>query len=826
MLLLLALIAACTSAPAPLPTPAVEPPPPTPEAAAYALARLPESASIAVPASARPNADEAPTSFGPAAPFVLMQHLGEVDVWAAPLPVDTNLFPSPQVGARTFGFYEPVGLTVSAGGGVLRFQRNASRANSWGYDREHLLVGVKAGSPAPADVTLTWPKATALERSYHFATSGHTPSAFALRTLTVGDESYTGVLLPAPGVAAWSVQVPAGAVLTTRATLLPPAVTAAVPSDGAHVRLEVVDGEAVTVLADQAVALGDWRDLRVDLSAYAGRRVVVRLVSDPAGTPDMDLAFFEDPTIYVPSAHPKRVVVAFLDTVRPDHLGMYGYTKHPTTPKLDAWAAGGLRMDQQRTIAPWTLPSARAALTGYQPESFYDVDTLATRAAKAGLYTRGIVANAYLSPVFDVDRGFADYTYDMLRPADEVVDAALETLARFPDRDVLLWVQFMEAHLPYSEPRAYQGLFAGDQPPGLKDVSRVELVKFHGDEPDFPAVRDYVSARYDQNLRVLDDEVSRLFDAVGDDAITLIFSDHGEELWDHGGFEHGHSFHDELLRVPMVVRGPGVPVGVVKAPTSLLDLTPTVLDLLKLPFPSDAPGRSVLAAGRGDAEAIAGLEARAQGFGRPLYGADGWGVVSGQHKWVARDGAQSVYALATDPAEARDVAATTDRAAYPKALSNALGREVPQVWRLTASPGPAGAAVTLTVSHPSGVKAAWTGYDPKGLYAGPQPEIHDGKMTLLLPPGVRAPTVIYVQPAGDATDAKGLTLAVEGGPSAGSWTSTGLTGADDGGRREALPEAGAWKLSVDLTWAPVPGGVAVSGTNAEVSDQLKALGYH
>ena len=105
----------------------MEPPPPTPEAAAYALARLPESASIAVPASARPNADEAPTSFGPAAPFVLMQHLGEVDVWAAPLPVDTNLFPSPQVGARTFGFYEPVGLTVSAGGGVVRKASGTSR---------------------------------------------------------------------------------------------------------------------------------------------------------------------------------------------------------------------------------------------------------------------------------------------------------------------------------------------------------------------------------------------------------------------------------------------------------------------------------------------------------------------------------------------------------------------------------------------------------------------------------------------------------------------------------------------------------------------------
>jgi hypothetical protein len=126
VLLLLSLLAACTSQPAPIPTPAVEPPPPTPEATAYALARLPDTAAIAVPASTRPNGDDAPAAFAPVGAFTFLRHAGEVDVWAAPLPVDTNLFPSPQVGARTFGFYEPVGLAVSAGDKVLRFQRNAS----------------------------------------------------------------------------------------------------------------------------------------------------------------------------------------------------------------------------------------------------------------------------------------------------------------------------------------------------------------------------------------------------------------------------------------------------------------------------------------------------------------------------------------------------------------------------------------------------------------------------------------------------------------------------------------------------------------------------
>src|SRR5690606_18176962 len=145
--------------------------------------------------------------------------------------------------------------------------------------------------------------------------------------------------------------------LATRTRVLPPAIRDARASDGATLRVEGEAGGERKLLAEHPVR-DAWQDLRVDLSAHARAEIVLRLLIDPAGTPDLDLVFLEDPTVYRPKADPLRVVLAFVDTVRPDHLGMYGYAR-PTTPKLDAWAEGAVRFDTARTVAPWTLPSTR-----------------------------------------------------------------------------------------------------------------------------------------------------------------------------------------------------------------------------------------------------------------------------------------------------------------------------------------------------------------------------------------------------------------------------------------------------------------------------------
>lgn len=829
LLATLALAAGCTcddpGAPSVPAAPAPTPEGPAPEAtAALSLARHADQVvEITLPPSTRGDLGPVPDAFSPIGAFQKRHTRDGVDVWAIPLPVHANLFPARQAGARSFGNFEPPGLTVSLRGERLAFRRHAHGKGTYGYDKGGLLVGLKAGSPPPTadDVVLTWPKAQAAEAALHLETSGLEPEGFALRTMVLGDAAHTGVFLPAPGAVTWGLTVPEDGRLGFRATLLPPAIAAARPSDGATLVVDVRREDGTALTETVGLTLDTWTSSRVDLSAFAGEHVTLTLRSDPGGDAVHDLVFVEDPAVYTPTDDPRRVVALFLDTVRRDHLGMYGYAR-PTTPKLDAWAEGAVRFDDHRTVAPWTLPSTRAALSGHQPEAWFEQPTLAEHLAGAGFHAEGIVANAYLSPVFAMHRGFGRYTFDLLRPADRLVDDALAVLEEHDDRDVFLLVQFMEAHLPYREGKDYRGLFEPEQAPkGHEDPSRWELVKIAPDDPKLPRIKTYVEARYDQNLRRLDDEVSRLLATLDEDDVVVIFSDHGEEFWDHGAFEHGHAFFDELVRTPMIVKGPGLPPGAVNLPTSLLDLTPTVLDLAGLDADLGGPGVSLVPAVQGRAAARKQLQDRPQGLGRPLYGADAWGVVVDRTKWLARGGTTRRWDLEADPGETTPLRGGDD-ARFADALQDALDVDVHPVWRVTLRPRRGPGDIVLTLAHPDGLEAAWGGYDPRGYHDGVRVEAVDGRIVVTQPEGALMHEVLYVQPRTEGVDPAGLEVTLTGAGEPASGT------VPEGVRADGVLLDGLhprWGIRVDHAWVPEPTGTAVRAYDAGMEEALKALGY-
>jgi arylsulfatase A-like enzyme len=677
------------------------------------------------------------------------------------------------------------------------------------------MISPPAGSPPPTpeEVVITWPRAAAKERALHFDTAGTTPARFVSRSLALDMDGHTGMLLPAPSSASWRVKVPERGRLDLRAGVLPAAI-AGPASDGARLVVEV-DGAVALDVALKPPGDGPCcAPFQADLAAYAGREVELTLRTAPGGTSDGDLVFLEDPTLFTPTDRPRRVVLAFLDTVRPDHLGMYGYAR-PTTPKLDAWARSALIFDRHRTVAPWTLPSARSAITGAEPERWASVDTLPGRLARAGFYTDGYVGNAFLSPTFAMHRGFASYRFDHLAPAKRVVDHAIEVMQRHADRDVMVWAQFMEAHLPYNEPAAYQSLFAGEKPDGLTEVSKVALDKIGPQHPQLDAIRAYVSARYDQNIRVLDDELMRLIDAAGPDATIVLFADHGEELWEHGGFEHGHAFWEELLRVPFVVFDPHLPQGRFDAPSSLLDLTPTVLALQGLP--ADAPDGVSLVAPAFDPAAREALKARPLAFGRPLYGEDGWGVVDGASKTWTRAAKETQYDLAADPSEQH---ARAPDPAWRGRLGEALDVPVERVWRVSIGAQKAPEALELTVRHPTGLGRVWKAYDPRSTSEGLDPRLEDGVVRLTAAAGQGLPSALYLQPTTPGADPTGLTIEASRGGAA-------LRGAC--ASADATPLIGdldpKLRLRVEAVWLPAPFGEAVPGTSSELTQQLKELGY-
>jgi arylsulfatase A-like enzyme len=316
-------------------------------------------------------------------------------------------------------------------------------------------------------------------------------------------------------------------------------------------------------------------------------------------------------------------VLIVIDTLRTDHLSLYGHERD-TTPEIERWAERGTVYENAYAPAPWTLPSMTMLLTGRQilrRAGVKDADrvTLPERLHEHGFQTCGIVANAMLRGEMGWSRGFDHYAQDDQKmdavkddgwPAERVVQDGLDWLDRREARPFFLYLHLLDPHFPYRPEPADRyapfdsqqrwDAFAAALPPEKR--ARLNRENYTGIELQI--------ANYDAELRGADRALGRLFayldeQQLADDTLVILTSDHGECLWQRpmvpnkGPFlkchfpllfsTHGELVYEELVRVPLVVRGPGMPAGLrTRAAASLLDIAPTVLahfDLPALPRP-------------------------------------------------------------------------------------------------------------------------------------------------------------------------------------------------------------------------------------------------
>jgi len=221
----------------------------------------------------------------------------------------------------------------------------------------------------------------------------------------------------------------------------------------------------------------------------------------------------------------------------------------------------------------------------------------------------------WCDPESGLARGFETYdhrTSDATnlgqRTAGETTDAALRWASSLSDEPFFLVVHYFDPHLTYDAPEPYDSMFeTGTAEPiarGFGSAGDVHQIR-RGVLPLGPGQRTSLVARYDGELRYTDDQFGRLrngLEALGlwNDSLVVVVADHGEEFWDHHGFEHGHSHYRELLRVPLIVRRPGGTQGVVNDDrVRQLDIAPTLLEFAGLPVPDALPGRPL---GRSSAE--------------------------------------------------------------------------------------------------------------------------------------------------------------------------------------------------------------------------------
>jgi arylsulfatase A-like enzyme len=385
------------------------------------------------------------------------------------------------------------------------------------------------------------------------------------------------------------------------------------------------------------------------------------------------------------------LVLISLDTLRADHLGVYGYARD-TSPHLDAWAAGGAVFERAFAPSGWTLPSHATMVTGLPPRAHGalhaasriggDVVTLAEALREAGYVTRGVVSAPFVGERFGFAQGFD--RYEEFRPT-EVAEhhaAALQVLGLTSERPVFFFLHYMVTHSPYSPPDAFDLFTEGAAFPELSrklNDRKKELQAGTRDVSDAEAR--YLAARYDGEIRFLDSMLGELFRAIEErDAsrtVVLLTSDHGEEFLDHGSLVHNDSLFDELIRVPFILRGPQVPAGTrVMTLCGLIDVMPTLLDLAGVEASEAHRGRSVLewnAAARTEPRVLELLTGEPF-VGRHLTHA---GVRAADAKLVVdlRSGDRAFYDVARDPGERRNLYPHDPR--VPE-LEAALRREAPR----------------------------------------------------------------------------------------------------------------------------------------------------
>lgn len=310
-----------------------------------------------------------------------------------------------------------------------------------------------------------------------------------------------------------------------------------------------------------------------------------------------------------PDRSPRDLVLVSIDTLRADHLGCYGYDR-PTTPHLDALAATGVRFERAVAHAPNTLPSHIALMTSRLAGSFARADgeaplpasarTLAEVLAAQGFATWGFTDGGYLRRAFGLAQGFQHYEDRRagLRRLRARIDTWLDGHAG-DQRRMFLFVHTYDVHSPYAPPSKYRRRFLDPTNPSrfVASTANLEAV-IHGQKHlDADDLRRLVDL-YDAGIRYVDEQLGLLLrdlDRRGRlrNAIVIVTSDHGEEFMEHRSLLHWRLFFQPNLHVPLIVRVPGRPPGVVHGTVGLVDVVPTALDLLGLPPLRTAAGRSL-----------------------------------------------------------------------------------------------------------------------------------------------------------------------------------------------------------------------------------------
>lgn len=596
--------------------------------------------------------------------------------------------------------FPPVGMEVLVGGEVIPYLRTY-QGSYWEFE-DAQTIRLRGLPEQEVRVKVLNPAMVAGDTRRDFSRAGLSPEEYVHYRFEGGEVSRRGLLMPEGSEGTWAISG-GGQMVGTLET---------VTGEKGELHIAVRRGERWGELGRLGIQAGVIGQISVTvpddaealrLSAHGAQLLV--------GAPELRR----------PAPTVRRVVVIGVDTLRPDHLGVEGYSRS-TSPELDALARESTRFVTAWAPAPRTRPSFRTATTGRFPLDAVGARTLGEAFSEAGFATGAFVANIHLHPRFGFDRGFDLWWRDPPARADLQVDRALAWLDAYQYRDTFLFLHLMDPHLPYAPPEGMGAFLEPGEADLIPPAFTVwDVQKWQRQARLSPEMKRQMEARYDAEIAWTSRQVGRFLeglDALGGSNAVIFHSDHGEEFWEHGGFEHNHALYEELVRVALWVRTPDRIGGEVSGPASLADIAPTALELVGIAPDKDLDGRSLVPTLRGEA-----LPDRPLPLGFFQRGKDAVGVVYQGHKYILYtwDGAEALYDLKADPKETRNLAVERDTAPWLRALAEAHHAEAgpglrldvdlipgssPLVWHL---PAPARDAWVIEpeVARPYRANVAW-----------------------------------------------------------------------------------------------------------------------
>jgi len=333
-----------------------------------------------------------------------------------------------------------------------------------------------------------------------------------------------------------------------------------------------------------------------------------------------------------------NIFLVTVDTLRPDHLHCYGYSKK-TSPRIDDFARDAVLYEKCFSHAPETCMSVAGILSGFLPHetkvsenTFLSskVETMPQILIRYGYKTAAVVSNYVLRKGQGFEQGFLVYDDTMKkreivrgvveRIAEDTTNRAVEIIEQFGKGPMFVWLHYQDPHGPYTPPGRFAEMFRSSdskarnlRPTGsLTGRGGIPSYQMLGDNTDY----NYYVSQYDGEIGYMDEQFGRFVDALKksglyDNSLIIFTSDHGEGMGEHDYFfAHGEYLYNDQLHVPLVIKHPAVSSGKKTDFVQHADLLPTILDIIGVDAGKKLRGRCLLKEGGADKEIFAGMRTR------------------------------------------------------------------------------------------------------------------------------------------------------------------------------------------------------------------------